>query len=129
MFLKLMLGGSFGRRLAASTVRLSKQPLSLTKSATYATHASTSHGHSKAVFEDQRQRKPLDLKDSVVKDATKARFKEFDLANRAAIITGGARGLGLAMAEVLVEAGGHGKLAPHLSYLKPLKPSLLVRFL
>ena len=116
MSIKLISGSSFGRCLAASTVGSSKAPFLLTQSAAY---ASTALRQSKAVFDDHRQRKPLDLKESVVKDATKARFKEFDLANRAAIITGGAQGLGLAMAEVLVEAGGHGTSPSPLAYLKP----------
>ncbi|KAM0251929.1 hypothetical protein ACHAQJ_007944 [Trichoderma viride] len=34
------------------------------------------------------------------------RFADFDLAGKAFIVTGGARGLGLALAEALVEAGG-----------------------
>lgn len=37
------------------------------------------------------------------------RFPEFQLDGRVFIVTGGGRGLGLTLAEVLVEAGGHGK--------------------
>ncbi|PTB34822.1 uncharacterized protein TrAFT101_008136 [Trichoderma asperellum] len=33
------------------------------------------------------------------------RFADFDLAGKSFIVTGGARGLGLALAEALVEAG------------------------
>lgn len=36
------------------------------------------------------------------------RFKEFDLADRVYAVTGGGRGLGLAMAEALMEAGAKG---------------------
>lgn len=36
------------------------------------------------------------------------RFADFDLAGKTFIVTGGARGLGLALAEALVEAGGRG---------------------
>ena len=39
------------------------------------------------------------------------RLREFGLDNRVFIVTGGARGLGLTLAEALVEAGGHGKHA------------------
>lgn len=37
------------------------------------------------------------------------RFADFDLAGHTYIVTGGARGLGLALAEALVEAGGNGQ--------------------
>jgi hypothetical protein len=36
-------------------------------------------------------------------------FPEFQLDGRVFIVTGGGRGLGLTLAEALVEAGGHGK--------------------
>ncbi|KAK5135206.1 hypothetical protein LTR08_005455 [Meristemomyces frigidus] len=37
----------------------------------------------------------------------KHRFREFELNDKVFIVTGGAQGLGLALAEALVEAGGH----------------------
>jgi hypothetical protein len=37
------------------------------------------------------------------------RFADFDLAGKVFVVTGGAQGLGLALAESLVEAGGKGK--------------------
>lgn len=37
------------------------------------------------------------------------RLADFDLAGRVFIVTGGARGLGLALAEALVETGGKGR--------------------
>lgn len=36
------------------------------------------------------------------------RFREFNLQDRIFAVTGGARGLGLAMAEALMEAGANG---------------------
>lgn len=38
------------------------------------------------------------------------RFREFSLAGKVFAVTGGARGLGLSMAEALVEAGGRGDI-------------------
>lgn len=36
------------------------------------------------------------------------RFRDFDLEGKVFVVTGGGRGLGLTLAEVLVEAGGKG---------------------
>lgn len=44
------------------------------------------------------------------------RFADFDLAGKTFVVTGGARGLGLALAEALVEAGGKGIMKNPLSY-------------
>lgn len=41
------------------------------------------------------------------------RFADFDLAGKAFVVTGGARGLGLSLAEALVEAGGKGRASSH----------------
>lgn len=40
----------------------------------------------------------------------KAQFADFNLKGRAFIVTGGAQGLGLSLAEALAEAGGKGKM-------------------
>src|SRR5437762_6440059 len=42
-------------------------------------------------------------------EAKHHRFPEFQLDGRVFIVTGGGRGLGLTLAEALVEVGGHGK--------------------
>ena len=41
-------------------------------------------------------------------ERSRERFREFSLAGKVFAVTGGARGLGLSMAEALVEAGGRG---------------------
>jgi len=50
--------------------------------------------------------KPLPRSDA----GPQQRLREFELDGRVFIVTGGARGLGLTLAEALVEAGGHGEL-------------------
>jgi hypothetical protein len=50
------------------------------------------------------------IKDKLPKpEKAPTRFREFDLLDKVFVVTGGARGLGLTLAEALVEAGGKGK--------------------
>lgn len=49
------------------------------------------------------------------------RFADFDLAGKTFVVTGGARGLGLALAEALVEAGGKGSTKDSLSHKNDCK--------
>jgi hypothetical protein len=53
---------------------------------------------------------PAHVKEKLPTDGGKnrERFREFSLAGKVFAVTGGARGLGLSMAEALVEAGGEG---------------------
>ncbi|KAL4810369.1 NAD(P)-binding protein [Aspergillus unguis] len=49
---------------------------------------------------------PAHLKEKLPSQETGKRFREFSLAGKVFAVTGGGRGLGLSMAEALVEAGG-----------------------
>lgn len=51
----------------------------------------------------------LPSQDSDSPNKYKQRFREFDLAGKVYIVTGGAQGLGLSLAEALVEAGSSGR--------------------
>lgn len=53
---------------------------------------------------------PAHLKEKLPQRDGNERFREFSLAGKVFAVTGGGRGLGLSMAEALVEAGGQGTL-------------------
>ncbi|CAM1503247.1 Fc.00g080230.m01.CDS01 [Cosmosporella sp. VM-42] len=55
---------------------------------------------------DPRENPALDIKPPQDINVGRKRFAEFDLAGKIFVVTGGAQGLGLALAEGLVEAGG-----------------------
>lgn len=74
------------------------------------------------LFQQQRRRLSADqqaaapdkeapsIKDKLPKpEKAPARLREFDLQDKVFVVTGGARGLGLTLAEALVEAGGKGE--------------------
>lgn len=57
------------------------------------------------------------------------RLADFDLEGRVFVVTGGARGLGLSLAEALVETGGKGELnLPSKPSLKGLLGRMCVRW-
>jgi hypothetical protein len=56
-------------------------------------------------------------------ERTPFRFREFDLEGKVFVVTGGARGLGLVLAEALIEAGGQGVL--RTSRPRPVEPSIV----
>ena len=58
-------------------------------------------------------REKLPSQNSNSQDEYKQRFREFDLAGKVYVVTGGAQGLGLSLAEALVEAGSTGKFSPY----------------
>ena len=72
----------------------------------------TRHSHFNAPSSQELQSKL-----GSAKERTGNRFKEFDMKDRVYAITGGARGIGLSMAEALLEAGAKGTTP--LSYHKP----------
>ena len=61
-------------------------------------------------------------------ESAPARFREFDLQDKVFVVTGGARGLGLTLAEALVEAGGKGEaFASPSTPLQPLQSTIFSR--
>lgn len=73
--------------------------------------------HRPTICHAQRQfasdHKPSGLHDTIDPiraTGTLRQFRDFDLEGKVFAITGGGRGLGLSMAEILAEAGGRGKL-------------------
>lgn len=65
--------------------------------------------YSKPTNPDPKKNPTNVLKPPIDANIGRKRFADFDLAGRVFIVTGGARGLGLALAEALVEAGGKGE--------------------
>ncbi|KAH8747501.1 hypothetical protein F5883DRAFT_584035 [Diaporthe sp. PMI_573] len=65
--------------------------------------------NSRNLCNEKRLRTPHESVEAT--DVDGKRFADFDLAGKTFIVTGGARGLGLALAEGLVEAGGRGTIA------------------
>jgi hypothetical protein len=57
---------------------------------------------------DPRENPANELKLPRATNVGRKQFADFDLAGRVFVVTGGAQGLGLALAEGLVEAGGKG---------------------
>lgn len=72
-------------------------------------HTSRPRCQSKPKNPDPRENPAHDLKPPSDINIGRKRFADFDLAGKTFIVTGGAQGLGLALAEGLVEAGGKGK--------------------
>jgi hypothetical protein len=58
---------------------------------------------------DPRHHPAHDIKPAADELIGRKRFADFDVAGKVFVVTGGAQGLGLAMAEALVEAGGKGE--------------------
>lgn len=57
-------------------------------------------------------------------DRTPFRFREFDLEGKVFVVTGGGRGLGLVLAEALIEGGGKGQPSRCLPVHPPMKSCL-----
>ena len=68
-------------------------------------------GYSQRHFASEQKPSGLhDTIDPIKATGTLRQFRDFDLEGKVFAITGGGRGLGLSMAEILAEAGGRGKL-------------------
>lgn len=67
------------------------------------------HSHFSAPSSQELQSKLSSVKE---RGGNGNRFKEFDMKDRVYAITGGARGIGLSMAEALLEAGAKGTYLP-----------------
>lgn len=64
--------------------------------------------HTKPTNPDPRENPANDIMLPKGTNIGRKRFSDFDLAGKTFIVTGGAQGLGLALAETLCEAGGKG---------------------
>lgn len=62
---------------------------------------------------DPRENPVNELKLPRATNVGQKRFADFDLAGKVFVVTGGAQGLGLTLAESLVEAGGKGSQIDH----------------
>lgn len=114
---KVIRGIAGARRLAS---------LSLPARTTYAVsrsipamrlHVSAPASLAKPTNPDPRENPAHELAPKGDVNVGRKRFADFDIAGRVFIVTGGARGLGLTLAEGLVEAGGKGKWL-HLGLLR-----------
>lgn len=97
----------------ASRTRLRIAPTSITASP-YLQHRQV-HSSRRSCLE--KKPKNLDPRENPTHDLTppsdlnvgRKQFADFDLAGKVFVVTGGAQGLGLCLAEGLVEAGGKGE--------------------
>lgn len=67
---------------------------------------------SKPTNPDPRENPANELAPTADINVGQKRLADFDLKGRVFVVTGAARGLGLALAESLVEAGGKGDICP-----------------
>ncbi|KAK5998746.1 Short chain dehydrogenases/reductase notP' [Cladobotryum mycophilum] len=97
------IGSAFQSRHASSAVRFSAYKGPLSKFQRACISSSTQRD-----AQIQKSSRPSANEAGLPKSAEvgNKRFSDFDLAGKTFVVTGGARGLGLALAEALVEAGG-----------------------
>lgn len=108
------------RRVCALVPQI--QPLTRL-SAARALHTSQSR-QTKPRNPDPRDHPNTAHKPPIDENIGRKRFGDFNVAGKVFVVTGGAQGLGLTMAEALVEAGGKGTpgaspiqfLRPHIKY-------------
>lgn len=121
---KMNPGAARTLRLAARqrlTTRVTLPATSTRLLAARAMHTSKSQNEQrKPRNPEPRQHPAYEPKPRIDENIGRKRFGDFDVAGKVFVVTGGAQGLGLTLAEALVEAGGKGKPlfprspAPHI---------------
>jgi hypothetical protein len=105
--LRLATRQRFGARLPQTTI--AAQPLiKLTAARAIHTSGKMQTWPKGTTSPEPRSHPNTDTKPALDENIGRKRFGDFNVAGKVFVVTGGAQGLGLTMAEALVEAGGKG---------------------